>query len=288
MPAPSDDPSALSALAELLGSSTTVALSGAGISTESGIPDYRGPSSAGRARTPITYQAFVREERARRRYWARAMVGWRVMRDKRPNAGHFAIADLERAGHLNGVVTQNVDGLHQAAGSRNVIELHGTLSRARCLNCGRYEQRDPLQARLDALNLAFAETVATNLAKLAPDGDADVPEALLAGFVIADCLVCGGVLKPDVVFFGENVPKPRLENAWALLATADNLLVVGTSLSVMSGYRFVRAYADAGKPIAIINHGPTRGDDAAAVRIDGRLGTVLPSLVTMLAASSPT
>ncbi len=255
-----------------------MALSGAGISTESGIPDYRGPASRGRVRTPITYQEFVRDERARRRYWARAMIGWRVMRSKTPNDGHRAIADLEASGHLNGVVTQNVDGLHQVAGSREVIELHGNLSRARCLQCGSLENRDALQARLDAANLTFA----TAAAELAPDGDADLPEDLSEGFELVACRVCGGVLKPDVVFFGENVPRPRLRRAWELLGEAEALLVVGSSLTVMSGYRFVKAAVAEGKPVAIVNHGPTRGDDDAAVRVEGRLGTVLPRLVTTL------
>ena len=271
----SDD---LDALAALLRGRSSLALSGAGISTESGIPDYRGPASRGRARTPITYQEFVRDEGARRRYWARAVVGWRVMRDKRPNRGHLAIAALEQSGHLNGVVTQNVDGLHLAAGSRTVVELHGNLARARCLTCGSYEGRDALQARLDAANPAFAAAVA----ELAPDGDADVPDELVARFELVACLVCGGTLKPDVVFFGENVPPARLERAWELLARADALLVVGSSLTVMSGYRFVRAAVADGKPVGIVNDGPTRGDDDAAVRVEGRLGTVLPRLVTTL------
>lgn len=271
----SDD---LAALSSLLANRTAMALSGAGISTESGIPDYRGPASRGRVRTPITYQEFVRDERARRRYWARAMVGWRVMRDKTPNDGHRAIADLEASGHLNGVVTQNVDGLHQVAGSRKVIELHGNLSRARCLQCGSLENRDALQARLDAANLAFA----TAAAELAPDGDADLPEDLIEGFELVACQVCGGVLKPDVVFFGENVPRPRLQGAWELLGEAEALLVVGSSLTVMSGYRFVKAAVAEGKPVAIVNHGPTRGDDDATVRVEGRLGAVLPRLVASL------
>lgn len=267
-------------LAALLRTGATLVLSGAGISTESGIPDYRGPASATRVRTPITYQEFVRDEAARRRYWARSMVGWRLMNDRQPNAGHYAVAALERDGYLNGVVTQNVDGLHQAAGSVTVIELHGSLEAVRCLTCGSREARVSLQARLDAANLEFAGRVAER----APDGDADVPEEWVAGLEIVACLVCGGVLKPDVVFFGENVPKPRLERAWSLLAAAHNLLVVGSSLTVMSGYRFVRAAVADGKPVAIVNQGPTRGDDDAAVRVEGRLGDHLPGLVALLSS----
>ena len=268
----------LLALAELLRSGRTMVLSGAGISTESGIPDYRGPASRGRTRSPITYQEFVRDERARRRYWARSFVGWALMEDKQPNAGHFALAALERAGRLTGIVTQNVDELHQAAGSTAVVELHGSLAEVRCLNCGSRERRDSLQARLDAANLAVAGT----LAWLAPDGDADVPDDAVDDFEVVACLVCGGILKPDVVFFGENVPGPRLEAAWALLDAADELLVVGSSLAVMSGYRFVKAAAAAGKPVAIVNDGPTRGDHDASVLVDGRLGVVLPALVALL------
>lgn len=271
----------LKALADLLRSGPTMVLSGAGVSTESGIPDYRGPGAAARSGSPITYQEFVRSERSRQRYWARSFVGWSLMRKRLPNAGHRALAELEREGLVSALVTQNVDGLHQAAGSVNVIELHGNLAEVRCLRCGTRERRSSLQARLDAAN----PNLAGALARMAPDGDAEVADAQVEEFTAVDCLVCGGTLKPDVVFFGENVPKPRLEAAWAELEAADNLLVVGSSLTVMSGYRFVKAAVAAAKPVAIVNDGPTRGDDDASLRLSGRLGVILPALLPILGVS---
>ncbi len=265
-------------LAELMRGRVTVVLSGAGLSTDSGIPDYRGPERAGAVRTPITYQQFVSDAAMRRRYWARSTVGWLVMDARRPNAGHRAVARLERAGVVNGVITQNVDGLHQAAGSGNVVELHGSLAYAVCLRCGRRERRDSLQLRLESLNrhITPAEVVAL------PDGDADLPDELVEGFNVPACLHCGGTLKADVVFFGENVPRQRVERAFELLHAADAVLVLGSSLAVRSGYRFVVAAREAGKRVAIVNHGPTRGDDDAHVRVEGRLGEVLPELVQRL------
>ncbi|MFO7546990.1 MAG: NAD-dependent protein deacetylase [Trueperaceae bacterium] len=272
---------AIDDLAVFLRERRALVLSGAGISTESGIPDYRGVDRNGPPPSPITYQRFVRDEHARRRYWARSALGWAVMHDKSPNEGHRAVAALERDEHVTGVLTQNVDGLHQAAGSRKVVELHGALSRVVCLRCGRRELRASLQARLEALNPGFVERGVTIL----PDGDADLPEALERAFQVAACLVCGGVLKADVVFFGENVPVPRVEEAFALLDGAEALLVLGSSLAVRSGYRFVEAAWEGGKPVAIVNHGPTRGDDLASVRVEGRLGAVLPELVQRLGAA---
>ncbi len=268
----------LGALVALMRSGNTLVLSGAGISTESGIPDYRGPDRSGPVRQPMTYQNFVRSETARRRYWARSAVGWPAMRSREPNAGHRAVARLETAGLVSGVLTQNVDGLHQAAGSQRTVELHGSLSQVVCLACRRREPRAALQLRLEALNPGFSDRVAAIL----PDGDAVLPEAWADAFVPAACRWCGGTLKADVVFFGENVPRERVEQSYALLEEADALLVLGSSLTVRSGYRFVAAAVAAGKPVGIVNQGPTRGDDDASVRLEGRLGEVLPALVTRL------
>lgn len=264
-------------LAELVSGRRVLALSGAGISTESGIPDYRSPESLARARTPVTYQAFVRSAAVRQRYWARSVVGWPSMRSRRPNPGHGALARLEVSGVLGDLITQNVDGLHQAAGSRNVVELHGALREVRCLGCGVRIPRDWLQERLLALNPGFAQEAA-----MAPDGDADLTQAQIDGFRVADCERCDGMLKPDVVFFGENVPPERVERTWRMLDAAEVLLVVGSSLAVRSGYRLVEAAAKKGKPVAIVNDGPTRGDPDASVRVSGRLGNVLPALAAQV------
>lgn len=265
--------------ADLLRGLRTLVLSGAGISTESGIPDYRGPASAGRGRQPITYQEFVGSEMVRRRYWARSFAGWPFMDAREPNAGHVAVAAMEANGAASGVVTQNVDGLHQEAGSQSVVELHGNLRSVVCLRCGTPEERTSLQARLAELNPDYAPLAP----RYAPDGDADVPDEIVAAFEVADCRVCGGVLKPEVVFFGENVPAPTYERAKAMLTDADALLVVGSSLTVRSGYRFVVQAKAAEKPVVIFNDGPTRGDDDADVKVAGRLGEMLPRLAALLA-----
>lgn len=273
-PVPSLPSADLEKLARLLDGRRVLVLSGAGISTESGIPDYRGPDSARRTGSPITYQQFVRSAAARRRYWARSFLGWPAMRAKRPNAGHRALAQWEAAGRLSGILTQNVDGLHQASGSRRVLELHGSLARVRCLACGRLEARDALQHRLARLNPQFADGGAT----MAPDGDVELAAGREDAFRPAVCRGCGGTLKPDVVFFGENVPKARVTRSWAMLERAEVLLVLGSSLAVRSGYRYVVAAVHAGKPVAVVNRGPTRGDADAVLRVDGRLGRVLPAL----------
>lgn len=268
----------LARVAEIVAARGALVLSGAGISTESGIPDYRGPSSAGRERRPITYQEFVRSEDARRRYWARSFAGWPFMEARRPNAGHRAVAALEAAGLVDGVVTQNVDGLHQRAGSRTVVELHGSLREVRCLRCGAVEARAALQERLAALNPGFVEAAP----RYAPDGDADVPDDVVASFRVAPCAVCGGVLKPQVVFFGENVPPATYEAARDMVDAARSLVVVGSSLAVRSGYRFVLQAKGAGKPVAVLNDGPTRADGDADVKVEGRLGELLPDLADLL------
>ena len=249
-------------------------LSGAGISTESGIPDYRGPDTQDRDHRPIRYQEFVRSAAAREHYWARSTLGWPTFASAHPNDGHRALARLEAADQVTGIITQNVDGLHQSAGSTRVIELHGTLSDVCCLNCGARSDRWALQERLRSLNPGWPDRAAT----LAPDGDADLPRSATQGFRVPECRSCGGILKPDVVFFGENASPLRVEAAWALLDDAEALLVVGSSLTVYSGYRFVRAAAEREVPIAIVNLGDTRGAPHAQVHVEGATGHVLPKL----------
>ena len=265
-------------VADLLAEGGVMALSGAGLSTESGIPDYRGPTGARRRGQPMTYKEFTGSAEARRRYWARSHLGWRHVATAMPNAGHRAVAQLEAAGIIDSVVTQNVDGLHGVAGSTAVVDLHGRLDAVVCLNCGDRRSRLELGLRLAALNPSFEREAAT----LAPDGDAEVDPSAVVGFRVPDCRVCGGVLKPDVVFFGESVPRARVEQAMKMLADARVLLVLGSSLTVMSGYRFVRQATKAGTPVTICNRGPTRGDGDALVKVDAALGSVLPELVDRL------
>jgi NAD-dependent SIR2 family protein deacetylase len=268
------------ALAELVSDGGVVVLSGAGLSTDSGIPDYRGASGSLRRHTPMTYQTFTRDPRGRHRYWARSFVGWRQIRGARPNAGHEAVGDLQAAGLLGGVITQNVDGLHQAGGARDVVELHGGLDRTVCLGCGDVAERAELDVRLQQVNPDFGPRVD----EVNPDGDAELPDEVLDGFVMVPCLACGeGPLKPDVVFFGETVPRERVEQCFELVEQAGSLLVLGSSLTVMSGYRFVLRAAKLGVPVAIVNVGPTRGDAKADVRVDAPLGEVLPELARRVA-----
>ena len=269
---------ALDALTELVGAGGVVVLSGAGISTESGIPDYRGPSSTARRASPMTFQTFTGDPVARRRYWARSHLGWQVIERAEPNAGHAAVAALQRRGLVGPVITQNVDGLHQAAGARDVTDLHGRLDRVVCLDCGAPSDRDELHDRLTAANSGWhAEAAGIN-----PDGDVDLPDSALDGFRPVDCTACAGVLKPDVVFFGETVPPDRVAHCYAALADADALLVLGSSLTVMSGHRFVLRAARDGRPVAIVNQGSTRGDRYATVTVDAPLGRVLTALVARL------
>jgi NAD-dependent protein deacetylase/lipoamidase sirtuin 4 len=277
----------LEALALLARGKRVVALTGAGCSTESGIPDYRGPDRPPRIRDPMQHREFVGSEGARRKYWARSMIGWPRMATARPNAGHRALAAAEERGMLAGVITQNVDGLHGAAGSRSVVELHGALARVRCLACGAVSSRATLQERLAAANPGFVPSRSpehAGHARIAPDGDVELPDELVAGFEVAACTACEGVLMPDVVFFGGSVPRDTLDAAWALFDRAEVLLVVGSSLAVFSGFRFVRRAAERGVPIAIVNRGPTRGDDYARLRIDAKSGDLLPALVARLSS----
>jgi NAD-dependent SIR2 family protein deacetylase len=275
----SSDTEVLEPLLELLRGRRAVVLAGAGCSTESGIPDYRGPDAKPRA--PIQYQEFVRSEAARVRYWARSAVGWPRFSAARPNAGHHALAELEDEGAVQGIITQNVDGLHHAAGSRRVVELHGSLASVRCLGCGEVSARGAFQERLLAGNAEWAERL-TGAVEQAPDGDAELPTWAMEAFRVPACERCGGVIKPDVVFFGENVPAERVEDAWRLFAAADVLLVAGSSLTVYSGRRFIYRAQQDGVPIGIINIGPTRADEMAAAKVEGPLGRILPQLADAL------
>jgi NAD-dependent SIR2 family protein deacetylase len=266
----------------LLAARPLVALTGAGLSTDSGIPDYRGPGSP--RRTPMTYQEFLSGEPAQRRYWARSHVGWARMAHAEPNAGHRALAALERCGALHGVITQNVDGLHRAAGSSAVIDLHGRIADVMCVSCGARSSRAALQERLATLNPGFVEA-AGGAVEAAPDGDAEL--AAVDGFRTARCTGCEGVLKPDVVFFGENVPRERVARAYAMVDAGAALLVAGSSLTVMSGLRFVRHAHKSGTPVVIVNRGATRGDELATARVDAGCSDVLPALAAAATGSVP-
>ncbi|MCX5206365.1 NAD-dependent protein deacetylase [Streptomyces sp. NBC_00237] len=265
-------------VADALARGGVLVLSGAGLSTESGIPDYRGEGGSLSRHTPMTYQEFVSDPQARRRYWARSHLGWRVFGRARPNAGHRAVAAFARHGLVSGLITQNVDGLHQAAGSENVVELHGSLDRVICLTCDALGARGELARRLAEANPDFAPVAAG----INPDGDADLTDEQVGDFHVVPCTVCGGVLKPDVVFFGEAVPPQRVERCRALVREADALLVLGSSLTVMSGLRFVRQAAQAEKPVLIVNRDPTRGDRQALTRVALPLGQVLTDVARRL------
>ncbi|MGE7391505.1 NAD-dependent protein deacetylase [Streptomyces sp. NPDC004126] len=273
----------LGPVADALAAGGVLVLTGAGISTESGIPAYRGEGGSLTRHTPMTYQDFTGGAQARRRYWARSHLGWRTFGRARPNAGHRAVAAFGRHGLLAGVITQNVDGLHQAAGSDPVVELHGSLARVVCLSCGAAGPRGELALRLAAANPGFAPVAAA----MNPDGDADLTDEQVADFRVVPCARCGGVLKPDVVFFGESVPPQRVEHCRALVDAAASLLVLGSSLTVMSGLRFVREAARAGKPVLIVNQDPTRGDRHAAARVALPLGPALTTVAARLDVPVP-
>ena len=303
LPVIADAAAGAAALRAALDAGRVAVLTGAGISTESGIPDYRGPSGAlRRNHTPMTYQQFTGDPAFRRRYWARSHAGWRHIAAALPNAGHHAVAELERAGLLAGIVTQNVDGLHQAAGARAVVELHGSLARVLCSDCGDVSPRAQLAERLAAANPDFrgdlvdagvsgAEEPDADAAEVRdagepdtrepevnPDGDAALAESRIERFVVVGCRRCGGRLEPDVVFFGATVPRGRVAAAMAVVESARLLLVLGSSLTVMSGYRFVLRAGQLGIPVAIVNQGPTRADARAGLIVDAPLGEVLPLL----------
>ncbi len=265
-------------------------LTGAGLSTESGIPDYRGPDGTRRV-TPMQYAEFTASSAARRRYWARSYVGWQRFSRAAPNDGHHSVTALQRGGLLDGLITQNVDGLHQAAGAQEVVELHGSLDRVVCLTCGDLSGRDELHERLRAANPGFTE-LASGLAaggsrvssQIRPDGDIVLDDAVTDHFHLPSCLVCrADTLKPDVVFFGESVPKATVEHCFSMVESARSLLVLGSSLAVMSGYRFVRRAARDGIPVAIVTASASRGDPEATLRLHAPLGETLRDLVDRLA-----
>jgi len=291
-------------LVDVVAAGGVLVLSGAGLSTESGIPDYRGPTGLARrgsgvsGSTPMTYQVFTGGADARRRYWARSHLGWRHIARAVPNDGHRAVAALSRRGLLAGIITQNVDGLHQAAdsgvgpgvasaagpatgpvtGRAALTELHGSLHRVLCLSCGQRTARSDLDWRLAAANPGWDPgSVSVN-----PDGDAALDDEAVASFRVADCAACGGVLKPDVVFFGENVPPARTRACYDLVETASSLVVLGSSLTVMSGFRYVGHAARLGRPVVIVNQGATRGDAYAAATLDAPLGQTLTALAAAL------
>ncbi|MER5941648.1 NAD-dependent protein deacetylase [Streptomyces sp. NPDC001928] len=278
---PQDWPSGttdLEPVADALSTGGVLVLSGAGISTESGIPDYRGEGGSLSRHTPMTYQEFTASDQARRRYWARSHLGWRTFGRARPNAGHRAVAAFARHGLVAAVITQNVDGLHQAAGSKDVVELHGSLGRVVCLSCGTFSPRGELAERLEEANAGFDPVAAA----INPDGDADLTDEQVGDFRVVPCTLCGGMLKPDVVFFGENVPPQRVEQCRTLVREAASLLVLGSSLTVMSGLRFVRQTVQSDKPVLIINRDPTRGDVHAVTRVALPLGTALTTMAERL------
>jgi NAD-dependent SIR2 family protein deacetylase len=262
-------------LVELLRAGRVTVLTGAGLSTESGIPDYRGPDGKRRV-VPMTYGEFVASPANRQRYWARSFVGWRRFARAAPNDGHRAVATLQRLGLVRAIITQNVDGLHQLAGARDVLELHGNLALARCLDCGETAHRGELDGRLGEANPHF-EVIA---AEPRPDGDVVLSDEAVAGFHPPRCLVCqSDLVKPDVVFFGESVPKALVDQCFSHVEASLGLLVLGSSLQVMSGYRFVRRAAAKGIPVAIVTRGPSRGDEKATIRLDAPLGVTLSRIV---------
>ncbi len=269
------DVSSLERIVGLLRGLPVTLLTGAGLSTDSGIPDYRGPNAI--PRKPLTYQEFMGDPALRQRYWARNHLGWAHMHHAEPNAGHYAVAALERLGVLNGIITQNVDRLHESSGAVNVVDLHGRFDQIICTDCDNTYSRAFLAIILNELNPGFLEAVeAVEDVLAAPDADADLrSEELIAGFKIAKCPLCGGLLKPDFVFFGENVPKDRVVRSFDMLDSAGALLVAGSSLTVMSGLRFVKRAAKDGKPVVIINRGETRGDPQATVKLDAGVGESL-------------
>ena len=272
----------LDRVAELLRGKPAAVLTGAGLSTDSGIPDYRGEGAP--PRTPMTFQTFVADERARKRYWAGSHLGWRQFRAAGPNLGHRSLVRLEEFAAITGVVTQNVDGLHTRAGSRHVVELHGSMDRVICLDCGQAFGRDSIAARLEAANPILAGDATGSEAdavRIAPDGDADVSD--IDSFTIPECSVCGGMLKPNVVFFGELVPTGRFLEATAIVSAAEALVVAGSSLAVNSGIRLVELARRRKLPIVVINRGATKGDGRAIIKLEAGTSETLAGLADRLA-----
>lgn len=280
VPPEGDTPALGDALARFLRAHRRVAvLTGAGVSTASGIPDYRDADGQWKHSRPVMYEDFRRHAQVRRRYWARSLVGWEYFRRALPNPAHAALASLEDAGHLRGLVTQNVDRLHQQAGHREVLDLHGRLDRVVCMGCGDVSAREDMQLRLQAANPGFTGTADVTR----PDGDAELtPGHDHEHFEVPACTRCGGDLKPAVVFFGEGVPRAWVSQAMADVDSAKALLVVGSSLMVFSGFRFVRHAARSGKPVAILGLGRTRADELASLRLSGDCGHVLHATLAAL------
>ncbi len=277
-------------LVDLVSGGGVAVLSGAGLSTESGIPDYRGPDGTRRVE-PMTYGEFAGSSEARRRYWARSFIGWQRFNAAQPNDGHRVVTELQRSGYVEPVITQNVDGLHQAAGARDVVELHGSLDRAVCLTCGEVTTRLGLHERMTEANPGVMERFAEAAVavgsqwgeQVRPDGDIVLADSLVETFHPPRCLVCGNdTVKPDVVFFGESVPKSVVEHCFSLVESAGAVLVLGSSLAVMSGYRFVRRAHQRGVPVAIVTRSATRGDAEATVRLHAPLGRTLTELLRAL------
>ena len=268
----------LTALVDLIGRGSALIVSGAGISTGSGIPDYRGPDGQQREDRPMTIDRFLSSPDEQRAYWARSHVGWERFGRARPNVAHLAVTDLQRAGLLAGVVTQNVDGLHPAAGTDDVIEIHGRLAEVVCLDCGDVTPRDRLAERLEERNPDFREEVSADETAVRPDGDILLHAEDVARFAFVGCERCGGTVKPHVVMFGELLPRERYARALGLLDVARSLIVLGSSLAVGSGFRFVLDAARRGLPVAIVTRGRSRGDDLATLKVDADLCTVLPQV----------
>jgi NAD-dependent SIR2 family protein deacetylase len=274
------------ALVGLLAQGGALVVSGAGISTGSGIPDYRGADGAQREDRPMTIDRFLSSEHEQRAYWARSHVGWERFRVARPNVAHRSVTALQRAGLLAGVVTQNVDGLHGAAGTDDVIEIHGRLAEVVCLDCGDVRPRDELALRLAEHNPGFRERVSADVTAVRPDGDIILARRDIERFRFVPCAVCGGILKPGVVMFGEHVPRERYANARGLIDVATSLVVLGSSLAVGSGFRFVLDAARKGIPVAIVTRGRSRGDRYATMTVDADLCAVLPEAVERLGAAA--
>lgn len=266
-------PHSLGEFLDRVGSVTV--LTGAGVSTASGIPDYRDEKGDWKAATPIQYAEFSGNDLVRRRYWARSYVGWQLFGQARPNAAHRSLARLEAAGKVDTLITQNVDRLHSRAGSERVIDLHGDLSRVHCLDCGTRASRTDYQQRIREWNPDWH----ARIFEYRPDGDAELAEASYADFTPPGCDACGGRIKPDVVMFGENVPTQRVSEAMSAVDRADALLVVGSSLMVFSGYRFARRAHESGKPIAIVNRGATRADDIATLKVEADCAAALQPVI---------
>lgn len=280
---PMEESLALDRVRQLFEGGSMLAVTGAGVSTDSGIPDYRGPAGSLNRHRPMTYQEFRHDPTASHRYWARSFVGWRVMGEARPNRTHYALVELERAGLLHGIITQNVDGLHRAAGTQEVLALHGDLAQVVCLECGHLEDRRLLDTRLEAANPGYLESIRLDPSNVNPDGDVFLDAEQVSRFTMTGCIMCGSVLlKPDVVYFGEPVPSIRKNRVAQLLDAAEAVVVVGSSLAVMSGYRIVIEAQRAGKPVAVINGGPGRADHRVEVLWRTRVGPAFDQLLDAL------